>query len=111
MSEPKKECSSCHGLSKDALLTGERLRQYFSQLKGWTLVGEHHLEKEYVFSNFKKALSFVNSMGEIAEQEGHHPDLFLSYGKVKVQIWTHKIGGLSEKDFVLASRCDEIGIT
>ena len=75
---------------------------------GWKVIEEHHLEKEYLFPDFSKALAFTNKVGAIAEQEGHHPDIFLAYGKVKIVLWTHKINGLSESDFVLAAKCDEI---
>jgi 4a-hydroxytetrahydrobiopterin dehydratase len=71
-------------------------------------VEEHHLEKEYLFPDFAQALAFTNQVGAIAEENGHHPDIFLAYGKVKIQLWTHKINGLSESDFVLAAKCDEI---
>lgn len=89
-------------------LQGPALAQLFQQLNpGWKLIEEHHLEKEYPFRDFKEALAFTNRVGEIAEREGHHPDIFLSYGKVKIQLWTHKINGLSESDFILAAKCDE----
>ena len=74
---------------------------------GWRAVDGHHLEKEYTFDDFRTALAFVNRVGEIAEQEGHHPDLFLAWGRVRITIWTHKIDGLTESDFVLAAKCDE----
>lgn len=87
-------------------LKGEELKRLHQQLNGWKVVDEHHLEKEYLFKDFKQALAFVNKVGELAEQEGHHPDLHLSWGKVKVVLWTHKIDGLSESDFILAAKCD-----
>ncbi len=74
----------------------------------WAVVNEHHLAKEYRFPDFVQALAFVNRVGEVAEQEGHHPDLFLSWGKVRIEIWTHKIDGLTESDFVLAAKCDQV---
>lgn len=88
-------------------LKGQALEPLLQQLgKGWHIVDEHHLEKEYSFKNFQEALDFTNSIGAIAEKEGHHPDIFLTYGKVKIQIWTHKINGLTENDFILAAKCD-----
>ena len=98
-----KKCVPC---SKDVPpLRGEQLKALYDQLQnGWRIVDEHHLEKEFTFKDFKEALAFTNKMGSIAEEEGHHPDIFLSYGKVKVQIWTHKINGLSESDFILAAK-------
>ncbi len=68
---------------------------------------EHHLEKEYRFKDFREALGFVNRLGEVAEQEGHHPDIFLTWGRVKVTLWTHSVGGLTEKDFSLAAKADQ----
>lgn len=90
-------------------MKGEALQLFLKQLGGgWKVVEEHHLEKEYLFSDFKQALAFVNRAGAIAEEEGHHPDMLLSYGKVKVQIWTHKIDGLTESDFILAAKYDNL---
>jgi len=74
---------------------------------GWRIVEEHHLEKEYRFSNFAEALAFVNRVGAMAEEQRHHPDLFLAWGRVRVTIWTHKIDGLTESDFVFAAKCDK----
>ena len=71
---------------------------------GWQVLDEHHLEKEYRFKNFREALAFTNRVGELAEAQGHHPDLHLSWGKVRVTIWTHKIDGLTESDFIFAAK-------
>ena len=102
-----KNCVPCKGGVPP--LKGEPLAQLHRQLGGgWQIIDDHYLEKEYVFKNFKEALAFTNELGKIAEQEGHHPDIFLSYGKVKVQLWTHKINGLSESDFILAAKYDAI---
>lgn len=103
----KKNCVPCKkGMPP---LEGESLHHFYEQLaSGWNLIDEHHLEKEYTFPNFKEALSFTNKIAAIAEQEGHHPDIHLSYGKVKIVLWTHKINGLSENDFILAAKCDGI---
>ena len=73
---------------------------------GWRAVDVHHLEKEYPFPDFVSALAFVNRVGELAEREGHHPDVHLAWGKVRLTIWTHKIDGLTESDFVLAAKAD-----
>ncbi len=97
-------CKPCEG--DTPALRGEELRKLYSQLEGWTLVSEHHIEKEYRFPDFREALAFVNRLGEIAEQEGHHPDIFLTWGKVQVTLWTHSVGGLSENDFILAAKAD-----
>jgi 4a-hydroxytetrahydrobiopterin dehydratase len=103
----KKQCIPC--TAGVPPLKGEELKALHRQLgPGWKIVNEHHLEKEYTFPDFKTALDFTNQVGEIAEQEGHHPDIYLSYGKVKILLWTHKIDGLSESDFILAAKCDEV---
>lgn len=103
----KKKCIPCKGGVPP--VKGEPLAALVGQLKeGWKVVAEHHLEKEYLFKNFKEALAFTNKIGALAEEEGHHPDLLLSYGKVVVQIWTHKIDGLTESDFILAAKCDRL---
>ena len=75
---------------------------------GWRVVAEHHLEKEYSLKNFREALDFTNRVGQLAEAQGHHPDICLAWGKVKVTIWTHKIDGLTESDFVFAAKVDAL---
>lgn len=88
-------------------LQGAELRALAEQLPFWRVVGEHHLSKTFLFPDFVQAIAFVNRVGEIAEQEGHHPDLCLSWGQVDMKIFTHKIAGLSENDFILAAKIDE----
>ncbi|HEV7239999.1 MAG TPA: 4a-hydroxytetrahydrobiopterin dehydratase [Thermoanaerobaculia bacterium] len=73
---------------------------------GWRIVEAHHLEKEYTFPNFAEALAFVNRVGAIAEEMDHHPDVYLAWGKVRIQTWTHVANGLTQKDFVLADRIE-----
>jgi 4a-hydroxytetrahydrobiopterin dehydratase len=102
----KKECVPCKGgvppLKGAALLTLQ------AQLgHGWEVVKEHHLEKKFAFPDFAAALDFTNKVGAIAEAEGHHPDIHLAWGKVRVVIWTHKIDGLTESDFVLAAKVEQ----
>jgi len=75
---------------------------------GWQVVSEHHLEKEYPFKDFREALAFTNQVGELAKAQGHHPDIYLAWGKVKLTIWTHKINGLTESDFVMAAKADKL---
>jgi len=102
-----KKCVPCQG--GVPALEVEKVVEYQMQLGGsWTIVNGHHLEKEFTFDNFVDALDFTNKLGAIAEEEGHHPDILLSYGKVAVTIWTHKIDELTESDFILAAKCDEI---
>ncbi|HEX4497845.1 MAG TPA: 4a-hydroxytetrahydrobiopterin dehydratase [Thermoanaerobaculia bacterium] len=101
----EKTCQPAEG----GALKGDELRKRLGQLQfGWTSPNEHHLEKEFRFKDFREALDFVNRLGEIAEKEGHHPDIFLAWGKVKVTLWTHSVGGLSENDFILAAKADEV---
>jgi 4a-hydroxytetrahydrobiopterin dehydratase len=106
MSLAGKHCVPCRGGVPP--LHGEELEKLKSQVSGWQVVDGHHLTKAYQFPDFQTALGFVNQAGFIAEAEGHHPDLFLSWGKVEVKIWTHKIDGLTESDFILASKIDQI---
>lgn len=74
--------------------------------EGWRLNPEGHLERMYPFDDFAAAMAFANRVAEIAEREGHHPDLHIAWGKCKVEIWTHKVGGLTESDFYLAAKAD-----
>jgi 4a-hydroxytetrahydrobiopterin dehydratase len=102
----KKECDPCKGGVPP--LKGEDLSRLSAQLgHDWKVVEEHHLEKTFAFPDFKTALDFTVKIGAIAEQEGHHPDISLAWGKVGVTIWTHKINGLTESDFVLAAKVEE----
>ena len=90
-------------------LKGEMLREYQNQLAGdWKVVDEQRLEKTYKFKNFRQALDFTVQVGELAENLNHHPDIFLAWGQVKLEIWTHKIGGLSDSDFILAAKVDRL---
>ena len=101
-----KSCVPCRGGVPP--LQGAELAALLARLgpNDWRVVEEHHLEKEYGFPDFAAALAFVNRVGTIAESEGHHPDLFLAWGKVRITLWTHKIDGLTESDFVLAAKAD-----
>ena len=99
----KKTCIPCRGGVPP--LKGAQLEDLQDKLKNdWKIINEHHLEKEYSFKNFKEALDFTVKVGELAENQDHHPDIFLTWGKVKVTIWTHKIDGLTESDFVFAAK-------
>jgi 4a-hydroxytetrahydrobiopterin dehydratase len=104
MSLAEKHCVPCRGGTPP--LRGAELESLRSQVTDWQVVNEHHLAKSFTFPDFQKALDFVNRVGAIAEQEGHHPDLHLAWGKVGVETWTHKIDGLTESDFVLAAKID-----
>jgi 4a-hydroxytetrahydrobiopterin dehydratase len=103
----KKDCVPCKGGVPP--LKGDALKELLSQLgHGWEVVKEHHLEKTFPFPDFQTALDFTNKVGAIAEHEGHHPDIHLAWGKCRVVIWTHKIDGLTESDFVLAAKVEKI---
>ncbi|MFN8008259.1 MAG: 4a-hydroxytetrahydrobiopterin dehydratase [Terriglobia bacterium] len=103
----ERSCVPCRGGVPP--LKGERLQDIASQVPSWQVVDEHHLSKNFKLGDFKEALALVNRIGEIAEKEDHHPDLYLAWGKVRVDIWTHKINGLTESDFVLAAKIDALG--
>ncbi len=108
MSLSKKECVPCKGGVPP--LKGEELKKLGEQVIGWNVVEEHHITRTYMFSNFVKALAFVNRVGDVAEEQGHHPDIFLTWGKVRIVMCTHKIDGLTESDFILAAKIDEIPV-
>ena len=101
----QKDCVPCRGGVPP--LTAEQIKPLSAQVKNWSVVNNHHIEKEFQFPDFKTALAFTNKIGGIAEDQGHHPDIFLAWGKVGVKIWTHKIDGLTESDFILAAKIDD----
>lgn len=102
----ERHCVPCHG--GVPRLEGDEIAAFMKQLRGWESVDEHHLTKKYEFSNFKGALDFVNRVGEVAESEGHHPDLSFGWGYAEIKIYTHAIDGLSESDFILAAKIDAL---
>jgi len=102
----EKKCVPCKG--GVPTLKGKDLTDLLHQVNGWTVVREHHLQKEFRFPDFAKALEFVNRVGDIAEEQGHHPDIYLAYGRVDVKLWTHKIDGLTESDFIMAAKVDQV---
>jgi 4a-hydroxytetrahydrobiopterin dehydratase len=101
-----RECVACTGGVSP--VTAEQRAELLDMLNGWEVVDGHHLSKRYGFSNFVDALAFVNRVGEVAEANCHHPDLYLAWGKVDITIWTHAIDGLTESDFILAAKCDRV---
>jgi len=103
----KKECVPCKGGIPP--LKGDELQSLLEKLGShWKVIQEHHLEKGYKFDNFKQALNFTNKVGEFAETIGHHPDIYLAWGKVNLTIWTHKVDGLTENDFIFAAKADQL---
>ncbi|MFC1563311.1 4a-hydroxytetrahydrobiopterin dehydratase [candidate division KSB1 bacterium] len=103
-----KKCTPCRGGVPP--LDGEKLREFMKQVSGWLLVDGKKIQKKYIFNNFVEAMEFVNMVAGIAENEGHHPDIFVHYNEVTIYLWTHKINGLYDNDFILAAKVDEINI-
>lgn len=101
-----RNCVPCRGGVPP--LTGEAIRSLLQQVDAWNAVQDHHLLKRFRFKNFRTALDFVNEVGELSEREWHHPDLVLAWGRVEVKIYTHKIDGLSDNDFILAAKIDRL---
>jgi len=102
-----KDCLPCQGGTVP--LAGEALQALAKELGGgWTVVDEHHLEREYGFPDFRTALDFTCRVGELAETVGHHPEIHLAWGRVKLVVWTHKIDGLADADFVFAAKADRL---
>ena len=101
-----KTCVPCKGGVPP--LKGQDLDDLAKQVEGWQVVEEHHIVKRFQFPDFRTALQFVNQVGEIAEEQRHHPDIFLAWGRAEVTLWTHAIKGLSESDFILAAKIDEL---
>jgi 4a-hydroxytetrahydrobiopterin dehydratase len=101
-----KQCVPCRGGVPP--LQQDEISNFITQLDGWQAIEQHHLKKNYRFSNFREALAFVNSVGELAEEQGHHPDICFGWGNVEIRIWTHKIDGLTESDFILGAKIDQL---
>ena len=102
-----KTCTPCRGGVPP--LAGADLDRLAEELGGgWRVIDGHHLEKEYRFPDFRQALDFTNRIGELAEEVNHHPNIFLTWGRVRVELWTHKIDGLNEADFVWAAKADRL---
>ena len=101
------QCVPCRGGVPP--LSPEEIEPYLADLGGgWQVAEGHHLVKEYRFKDFREALAFTNRVGELAEDVGHHPDIELSWGRVRLTVFTHKIGGLHEADFVFAAKADRV---
>jgi 4a-hydroxytetrahydrobiopterin dehydratase len=99
-----KTCVPCRGGMPP--LKGKELEELQKSVPEWSVVNEHHLKRGYKFSDFAQALAFVNRVGAVAEEQGHHPDIFLAWGKAEITLWTHKIDGLTESDFIMAAKID-----
>jgi 4a-hydroxytetrahydrobiopterin dehydratase len=101
-----RECVPCRG--GVPALKGPGITELHAHLQNWEVVAEHHLKKTYKFADFREAQGFVNRVGDLAETQGHHPDICFGWGHCEITIWTHKIDGLTESDFVLAAKIDRL---
>jgi 4a-hydroxytetrahydrobiopterin dehydratase len=104
-----KKCVPCRGGTPP--LKGKELEALHKSIPKWAVTKEHHLTREYKFPDFAKALEFVNKVGAVAEEQGHHPDILLAWGKAEITLWTHKIDGLTESDFIMAAKIDRVSGT
>ena len=99
-----KTCVPCRGGVPP--LKGAELQNLQKEVPEWKVVNDHHITRAFKFPDFVQALAFVNRVGEVAEAQGHHPDILLTWGKAEVTMWTHKIDGLTESDFIMAAKID-----
>lgn len=97
-----KTCVPCKGGTPP--MKGPEVAELAQQVPEWEVVNEHHLRREFRFKTFREALDFVNQVGELAEEQGHHPDISFGWGKVEITVFTHKIDGLTESDFIFAAK-------
>lgn len=104
----KAKCVPCRG--GEPTLKDDEIKKYLEDVENWQVENDpKKIVKEFEFENFKEGLSFTNKVGELAENEGHHPNIYIhSYNKVKIELWTHKIGGLHKNDFVMAAKIDKL---
>ena len=101
-----KDCVPCRGGVPP--LEDDRVAELHEHVSDWDVIESHHLRRTYTFDDFATGLAFVNRVGAVAEEQAHHPDVHLAWGKVTVEIWTHAIDGLTERDFVLAAKVDRL---
>lgn len=102
----EKTCVPCRGGVPP--LKGPELQKMLQHVPQWKAINDHHLTRAYTFPDFKQALDFVNRVGALAEEQGHHPDVLLTWGKAEITLWTHKIDGLTESDFIMAAKIDQL---
>ncbi len=101
-----KKCVPCRGGVPP--LKGKDLEALHKVVPKWTVVDEHHITRAFSFPDFVQALAFVNRVGALAEEQGHHPDILLAWGKAEITLWTHKVNGLTESDFIMAAKIDRL---
>jgi 4a-hydroxytetrahydrobiopterin dehydratase len=105
MNLAQKECLACSG--ELPLLSIDEQKQLLCQIQNWQINEAAHLQKRFKLNDFKEALKLANQIGAIAEEAGHHPDLLVRWAELEVTIWTHKVNGLTETDFILAAKIDQ----
>ena len=101
-----KTCVPCRG--GVPALKGDALTTLRAEIPQWNVVDDHHITRTFKFSDFRRALAFVNRVGELAEEQGHHPDVLLAWGKAEITLWTHAVNGLTESDFIMAAKIDRL---
>jgi len=101
-----KQCVPCRGGTPP--LRGRELEKLHQSVPKWTITSEHHIHREFKFPDFKQALDFVNRVGALAEEQGHHPDILLGWGKAGISLWTHAVDGLTESDLIMAAKIDRL---
>ena len=101
-----RQCVPCRGGVPP--LKGQEITNLLNKLDGWEVIDQHHLRKNFKFTDFREAQEFVDRVGKLAEEQGHHPDICFGWGRAEITIWTHKIDGLTESDFILAAKIDQL---
>jgi len=101
----ERKCEASESMTEP--LSQEEIRKMLTQTPGWEVIG-NHIEKTFTFPNFVEAMRFANRIADIAEAENHHPDLHISWGKVNVELSTHKVNGLSSNDFIIAAKINRL---
>lgn len=106
----KKHCVPCEGGAPP--FSNSQENENIAKVKNWSLIrdGEHKIRKQFTFRDFKGSMKFVNKVADIAEEEQHHPDIYIFYNKVQLDLFTHAVGGLSENDFIMAAKIDELEV-
>lgn len=103
----KKKCKPCEG--GVAALNQKEVEEFKKHISGgWKVTDNKKISKEYLFVNYRHTMVFVNKVADLAEEEGHHPDMHVYYGRIVIELWTHAINGLSENDFILAAKIDKL---
>jgi 4a-hydroxytetrahydrobiopterin dehydratase len=103
----KKHCVPCE--NGEGKLTMEKIKEYLPAAEGWFLIGDQ-IKKDFKFKDFKEAMSFVNKVADLAESEGHHPDIYIFYNKVNFSLHTHAAKGLTENDFIIAAKINNLEV-